>query len=183
MNFSSTTRKGLTVTLPGEPCFACDAMLGSLTRWLRVAGFDACWHEGIDDWDLIRMAKAEGRILLSCDTGIFRVGIVRDGEVSAVQVPNGLKTAEQLAFVLTRLKLSPRRPRCMACGGELAEVPKEAMAARVPARSFAWLERFWQCVRCGKPFWQGTHWPRIAAVLERLEQDSRPPDELRSEEM
>ena len=43
------------------PRFACDAMLGSLARWLRAAGYDAFWQEGIDDWDLIRLAQALGR--------------------------------------------------------------------------------------------------------------------------
>ena len=28
--------------------FACDAMLGGLARWLRAAGYDATWQEGID---------------------------------------------------------------------------------------------------------------------------------------
>jgi uncharacterized protein with PIN domain len=149
-------------------------MLGSLARWLRAAGFDAFWQEGIADWDLIRLAQAEGRILLSCDTGIFRVGIVRDGEVAALQIANGLKTKLQLAFVMEQLQLAPQAPRCMACGGELFEVPREEMAGKVPPRSLAWSERFCQCRRCGKPFWQGSHWPRIAAVLDRLSPDKDP---------
>jgi uncharacterized protein with PIN domain len=151
-----------------EPRFACDAMLGSLARWLRAAGYDASWHPGIDDWDLIRLARAEGRVLLSCDTGIFRIGIVRDGDLAAVQVPNGLSTEEQLAFVLGQLGLAAREPRCMACGGELVETAKEEMAGKVPPRSYAWCDRFWQCQRCGKPFWQGSHWQRIADTLRDL---------------
>jgi len=61
-----------------EPTFACDAMLGGLARWLRAAGYDASWTEGIDDWDLVRLARREGRVLLSSDTGIFKIGVVRD---------------------------------------------------------------------------------------------------------
>jgi uncharacterized protein with PIN domain len=151
-----------------EPRFTCDAMLGRLARWLRAAGYDASWQEGIDDWELIRLALREGRVLLSCDTGIFRVGIVRDGEVPALQVPNGLATGEQLGFVMEKLTLSPRPSRCMACGGELIEVRKEAMAGKVPPRSYASCDRFWQCKRCDQPFWRGTHWQAIARVLERL---------------
>jgi uncharacterized protein with PIN domain len=153
---------------PAEPRFACDAMLGSLARWLRAAGYDASWQAGIDDWDLVRHAQGEGRVLLSCDTGIFRIGIIRDGHVQALQVPNGLTTEEQLTFVMGRLHLPVRPPRCMACGGELAEVSKEQLAGEVPPRSYAWCERFWRCRRCGQPFWQGTHWERIAAALRRL---------------
>jgi uncharacterized protein with PIN domain len=148
-----------------ETAFACDAMLGALARWLRAAGYDAVWQAGIDDWDLIRQARREGRTLLTSDTGIVRVGIVRDAEVPALFIPHGLDPQGQLAFVLTRLGLGLREPRCMACGGELAEVAKEQVRDRVPPRSFAGQERFWQCGRCGQVFWQGTHWQRIAARL------------------
>ena len=97
-----------------EPRFACDAMLGGLARWLRAAGYDASWQEGIDDWDLVRLARREGRVLLSSDTGIFRIGIVRDGEVPALFVPRGRPVQEQLAFVLQKFKLRLRPQRCMA---------------------------------------------------------------------
>jgi uncharacterized protein with PIN domain len=153
------------------PSFACDVMLGALARWLRAAGYDAWWSNSINDWDLVRLARREGRILLSADTGIFRIGIVRDGDVPALQVPNGLSVREQLAFVIGQLGLQPLDPRCMACGGELAEVPKARVRDRVPAASFAWVDQFHECLRCGQVFWQGTHWPAIA---ERLRHASDP---------
>jgi uncharacterized protein with PIN domain len=158
------------MTSPNQPPrFACDAMLGGLARWLRAAGFDASWHPDIADWDLIRLARSEGRVLLSCDTGIFRIGIVRDGEMPALLIPQDLFTKEkQLAFVLGRMLLEPQRPRCMACGGELAAVPKEQVRHRAPARTFAEVERFYECNRCGQLFWEGTHWQKIAAVLRKI---------------
>jgi uncharacterized protein with PIN domain len=156
------------MTADNEPAFACDSMLGGLARWLRAAGYDASWHPGIDDWDLIRLARSDGRVLLSSDTGIFRVGIVRDSELPALFIPHGLSKQEQLRFVLQTLNLPIRSPRCMACGGPLLETTREAVAERVPARSLAWLEQFYECSRCGKVFWEGTHWNRIAQVLRQV---------------
>lgn len=153
-------------TLP--PAFACDAMLGALARWLRAAGFDAFWQEGIDDWDLVRLAQREGRTLLTSDTGIMQIGIIRDGDVPSVMVPHGLSRADQLAFVLRTLHLSPCEPRCMACGGELREVDRESIRDRVPPRSFSAHDRFCECSRCGRLFWPGTHWQRIAARLTEV---------------
>jgi uncharacterized protein with PIN domain len=147
--------------------FACDAMLGALARWLRAAGYDACWQEGIADWDLVRLAQREGRTLLTSDRGILRIGIVRDGEVPTLFVPHGLRKEEQLAFVLGKLNLPLRKPRCMACGGDLREVSKEEVQERVPARSLAWAEQVYQCECCGQPFWRGTHWNAIAEKLRR----------------
>jgi uncharacterized protein with PIN domain len=159
------------------PRFTCDAMLGGLARWLRAAGYDASWQADIDDWDLIRHARSEDRLLLSSDTGIFRIGIVRDGEVPALWIPHGLARQDQLSFVLNHLALLPREPRCMACGGELAEVARDHVRERVPPRSFAWVDRFWECSRCGRVFWQGTHWKRIA---EQVSHAARRPERLLS---
>ena len=157
-----------------EPRFACDAMLGGLARWLRAAGYDACWQEGIDDWDLVRLARREGLFLLTSDTGILRIGIVRDGEVPALFIPHGQSKREQLAFVLKQLNLPLREPRCMACGGRLVEVAKETCRDRLPERSFAWLDRFYECERCQRLFWQGTHWQRIAEQLQEASTGREP---------
>jgi uncharacterized protein len=151
------------------PRFACDAMLGGLARWLRAAGYEADWQAGINDWDLLRQGRALGQIVLSSDTGLFRIGIVRDGEVPALFIPHGLNPKEQLAFVLSQLHLSLQPRRCMACDGELISVPREQVAAEVPPRSYAWVDRFWRCGRCARVFWRGTHWQRIEATLRGLE--------------
>jgi uncharacterized protein len=156
-----------------EPRFVCDAMLGALARWLRAAGYDAAWTPHIDDWDLIRRARREKRLLLSSDTRLFEIGIIRDGDVPALFIPNGMSKQEQLAFVLTQLRLTPREPRCMACSGALVLVPKEQVRAEVPPRSFAWQEKFWRCGQCGRVVWQGTHWQRIHAVLSAVSGLSR----------
>jgi uncharacterized protein with PIN domain len=144
-------------------------MLGGLARWLRAAGYDATWQAGVKDWDLIRRAQREGRVLLTSDTGIFCIGIVRDGDVPGLLVPTGLTPREQLVFVLRQLGVPLTEPRCMACGGDLATVPKEQVRQRVPPRSFAWVDEFFECSRCHHVFWKGTHWQRIAAGLREVE--------------
>jgi uncharacterized protein with PIN domain len=147
------------------PRFACDAMLGGLARWLRAAGYDASWSADIDDWDLIRLCLREKRILLSSDTGIFRIGIVRDGDLPGLMIPHGLDKQQQLALVVRHFHLPLREPRCMACGGELELTAKEEVRGQVPPRSFDWLVHFYRCRRCGRLFWQGTHWQRIQGRL------------------
>jgi uncharacterized protein len=149
--------------------FCCDAMLGGLARWLRVAGYDASWKPDIDDWELIRMSRREHRILLSCDTGIFKIGIVRDGLLPSLFIPHGLSKQSQLECVFERLCLRILEPRCMTCGGVLAEVPKASVEGRVPPRTYAWIEEYFECTRCKKLFWRGTHWLRISSALERAQ--------------
>lgn len=147
------------------PIFACDSMLGGLARWLRAAGYDASWYHGIVDGELVGLARAEGKVILSSDGDIFAFSLVSDGLVPALFVPRDLDVQGQLAYVLRELNLPLKEPRCMACGGELAELTPEAAAGRVPPKSLEWHDCFWECRRCGKVFWHGTHWTRI---VERL---------------
>jgi uncharacterized protein with PIN domain len=140
-------------------------MLGGLARWLRAAGYDASWHEGIADPELVCLARSEGRTVLSSDGDVFEFALVRDGVVPALFVPRGLAVQAQLAHVLRGLGLPLREPRCMACGGELAELTSEEASARVPPRSLAFHDRFWACVCCGRAFWHGTHWQKIIGRL------------------
>lgn len=150
------------------PAFWCDAMLGGLARWLRAAGYDAAWVEGIDDAELVRRALATGRVLLTADTELARHGAIRSGRVRAVLVRAGKTKFEQLRHVVRALSLARREPRCMACGGRLRSIPKEAARPEVPPRSLAWCDEFFRCGRCAKVFWRGTHWRRIAARLDAL---------------
>ena len=49
--------------LPMPALFFCDAGLGGLARWLRAAGYDARWQEGIDDDHFLREARRLGATL------------------------------------------------------------------------------------------------------------------------
>jgi len=158
-----------------NPAFFCDAMLGGLARWLRAAGYDARFEYGIDDADLLARAAADGRVVLSSDGGLFARNIVKDGAVRALYVPQQLGKFEQLRFVLRALGLPLRAPRCMACGGSLAEVPKHSVTGEVPPLAFRNCDRFWRCRGCGRLLWRGTHWQRITRLLGSLGQ-AGPPD-------
>ena len=150
------------------PAFWCDAMFGGLARWLRAAGYDAAWQEGIDDTDLVRRCLGDARVLLTADTRLMEHGAVRSGRVRALLVPRKRDTVGQLRFVMRSLGLERLEPRCMACGGRLRAIPKESARPEAPPRSFALCDEFFRCERCAKLFWRGTHWDRIAARLASL---------------
>lgn len=151
------------------PTFFCDAMLGGLARWLRAAGYDALFEYGIDDGDLVRRCLADGRVLLSCDGPMFERNVIKSGEVAALRVPRGRSNTEALRFVFESLGLSVLpAPRCMACGGELAEVPKHSVAGEAPPLAYKNCDAFWRCGRCGKLLWRGTHWQRISRQLGQI---------------
>lgn len=123
-------------TVATPPCFYCDAMLGGLSRWLRAAGYDARYEYGVDDRELLRRAAAAGGMLLSSDGPMFQRNIIRSGEVRALYVPQQLSRLEQFRFVMAALHLPLLPARCMACGGELREVPKHEVAGEAPPLAY-----------------------------------------------
>ncbi len=149
--------------------FFCDAMLGGLARWLRAAGYDAAFEYGIDDGELIRNAEESGRTILSCDGPLFDRNIIRNGQVPALRVPQQLGKFDALRFVMEKLHLPLRDPRCMACGGELREVPRHCVTDEAPPLAYRGCDKFWRCLRCSKLLWRGTHWQKISRRLAEFE--------------
>lgn len=148
------------------PRFLCDACVGGLARWLRAAGYEARSSEVTDDGKLVLEAQREGLVLLTSDSGLMDRRLVRDGTVLALWVPSGLPQPERLGMVLRDLGLKRRAPRCMACGGELRTVDKEAVRPRIPPRTAVWKDEYFLCAGCDQLFWRGTHWERMQQALE-----------------
>jgi uncharacterized protein with PIN domain len=154
-------------TVPAAPPrFLCDGSLRGLARWLRAAGHEA-EADGAPGDALLARARAEGRTLVTGDTRVLARRVVRDGTVPVVWLPTAPAAADQVDMLLGDLDLPRRRPRCMACGGALAPVAKEDVLDRIPPRTRGWKDEYFACAGCGKLFWEGTHWERIARRLER----------------
>jgi uncharacterized protein with PIN domain len=149
-----------------DPRFICDAGLGGLARWLRAAGYEADWEPAIDDSELLRAAARSGAIALTTDSLLLDRRVVHRGEVAVFWVAPTLTMLEQMAEVFDEFSLRIREtPRCMRCGGPLVPVQKEEERARIPPKTWRWLDEYFRCSRCHQLFWKGTHWRRIHAQL------------------
>ena len=145
--------------------FACDAMLGKLARWLRLAGFDASFEPEAASAAAVGRARAEGRWLLT-----------RNRALAASAGPRSLllrsaATGGQVAELRDRLPLAadPARflTRCSRCNTTLQEVARETVLERVPPFVAAHAARLVACEGCGRVYWPGTHVGRIAHTLGR----------------
>jgi len=150
--------------------FACDAMCGGLARWLRALGHDTFYREGIEDGELVEIARREQRVLISSDGKLFERKLLVSGEVRALRLPRGLKLLDQVDYVVRTLKLPIREARCTQCNGRLVPASREEVSADVPARSLVWACEFYRCDGCRQVFWDGTHWQRIQSVRRRFEE-------------
>ncbi len=149
-----------------QPRFLCDAMLGSLARWLRLCGYD-CLYLGTEpeDAEIARIAAAEDRWLLTRDHELAAAGpktqMVRAGILEA-----------QLAEVLDRHELPEPEDldnsRCGDCNGVLVDVSAEEVEAVVPPYVLETAERFRRCAGCRRIYWPGTHGEQIHVRFARV---------------
>lgn len=173
------TRRLLAEFLPAQPeldgpDFHCDAGLGGLARLLRAAGYDAAFWPGIDDDELLQTVLSGDAILLTNDSRLMQRGVIVRGVVPAMLVPIALDKRGQFEHVMGRLELPLCSPRCMACGGRLLPVEKESVRDRIPSRTYPWRDDYYLCERCGKLFWQGTHWEQIRRCLQDAARSKSP---------
>lgn len=146
--------------------FLADAMLGSLARWMRIAGFDAAYEADLDDEDVVRRALTEHRIILTRDRLM-----PREWTAPPVYVVQAEETLAQLAEVVGRFRLSDVvRPfsRCSLCNEALVAAPEAAVRERVPERVRREQEDFRLCPACRRVYWRGSHTERMEATLDRV---------------
>jgi hypothetical protein len=140
-----------------EPRFEVDAMLIKLARYLRCLGYDARWGASESLASRIERADADGRVFLTRNHNVGH----QERLPKRIMFVRGDDPVEQLRQLVDALHLDPRTrmfTRCIRCNVELSEVEKdEALAARVPARTFASYARFYTCPSCGTIFWKGSH--------------------------
>jgi hypothetical protein len=144
-------------------------MLGKLTRWLRMLGYEANYAKDRPDSELITIAKREGLTLLTSDEQLYRTAAMRGMESFLV---TGRTEEERLASLADRFKLNLEidvaNSRCPVCGSPIEEKPKAEVEAWVPAATFKVYKTFWVCTnpKCAKVYWQGSHWLKIEQTLE-----------------
>ena len=146
------------------PRFLCDASLGGLARWLHASGYEAEMAT-LDPRALCEQAGASGRVLLTSDSRLLDRPAAGEADLTVLWIPVALTLREQLRMTLRDLGLALLEPRCMACGGALMPVAKDAVAARIPPRTALWRDDYWLCAGCDQLYWRGTHWDRIAQAL------------------
>ena len=82
--------------------FLTDGMLGKLTRWLRMLGYDVKYFRSTEDKQLLKTAKTEHRTLLTCDNELYHQATTQ-GNAFLVR---GATEAEKLANLAKRFNLN-----------------------------------------------------------------------------
>jgi uncharacterized protein with PIN domain len=148
------------------PRFLCDEMLGRLCRYLRAAGYDTLFDaNGLPDRELLRLCKEQDRYFLTQDQLIIEHNAARG---VAFILPQG--ELDQLAAITAaQFQLdwtSHAFTRCMEDNASLLDADNAAMQ-RVPPDAQMVGERFRVCPVCARVYWQGSHYKRMLARLQK----------------
>jgi uncharacterized protein len=146
-----------------ETKFVLDVHLGRLAAYLRMLGFDTVYGNRSTDPELVRISSEQHRILLTRDRGLLKHSTVTHGYL--VRETNSRR---QLAEIVARFDLAhSAKPftRCMVCNGCLAQIAKQEVRAMLPPRVAGSFEEFQRCSGCGRIYWKGSHYRRIARWL------------------
>ena len=145
--------------------FALDGHLGTLARRMRLLGLDTWYRNEIDDADLVSLAVAEDRTVLTRDIGLLkRAALERGAWIRAID-PD-----QQVLEVVDRFAVDAAiapYTRCLRCNSSLrAATAGEAAGAPEGAREDA--SDFTVCSDCDRLYWQGGHAASLDAMIDRV---------------
>jgi uncharacterized protein with PIN domain len=152
--------------------FIVDHNVGKLVKWLRMIGYDTLFFTGDDDWQMIITALNEGRVILTRDTEIMRIGVVASGRLRAVLIRSD-EPEEQIRQVVDAFDLDCKSglfTLCLECNTVLEERTKQQVKEHVPPYVFKTQEEYKECPTCRRIYWKGTHWQEMNKKLEKLRQ-------------
>lgn len=149
-----------------ETRFVLDVHLRKLARYLRLFGFDTLYDETLDDEKLAKISFEHKRVLLTRDRGLLKRKIVERGLIVRNTEPK-----KQLSEILQRLDLyTSCRPfsRCLECNASVLPLEGDIFKDEIPPGVRAWCREFYRCTRCGKIYWKGSHYEKLAAFVKSM---------------
>jgi uncharacterized protein with PIN domain len=158
--------------------FLADAMLG----------FDTLYMAQAHDDEILKTGIMQNRVILTADKELFK-RIVKVG-ARGVLVSAGASELEDLVHILTEngitsIGMNGVGSRCSVCNGHLEERTSDQVKnddgcnnnnnnnndhdVIVPDKVIACHKQFFQCIACGKIYWEGGHLKRIRALVRSLD--------------
>jgi uncharacterized protein len=150
--------------------FVVDINVGKLARWLRLMGYDTLLFNEIDDGQMVKMALADNRIILTRDTQFLKRKAITSGRVKALLIADE-EPEQQLKQVITSFNLDYEHAPfslCLECNARLIDRVKEELKDIVPPYVYKTQQYFKECPECHRIFWQGTHWVAMNKILGKF---------------
>ena len=145
--------------------FLLDENLGKLAKWLRMLGYDVAIYRSISIEKKISLCNKERRVYLTRSNKIAR----RKESFSRMLIRTE-KYDEQLLEMLPLLEFNNKMlsSRCLVCNDKLQEIQVEKIKDLVPEYVTDNFSDFKICRKCGKIFWNGSHYAAMKSKLKNL---------------
>lgn len=145
------------------PRLLCDVMLGKLTTYLRMCGYDTQYahEEGVESDDAIRtLAASTGRTIVTRDRALVEQA---DDAVllASRQIEGQLAELHDHGIDIT---LPAEPERCSVCNGRTTARRPEQRPEHAPDT----VSNIWQCEECDQYFWKGSHWERVRETISSV---------------
>jgi len=147
--------------------FIADRMLGKLAKELRMLGYDVVYYRGENAYPLIKLAREEGRVILTRSTR-FAPKRPEDRIVRITEDRPSLQLRELFERKIITLIEEPLFSRCLVCNTLLHEILREEAEGRVPDFIFYQQRKFFRCPQCSRVYWQGSHQDHMRKKIEQL---------------
>ncbi|WP_201351923.1 Mut7-C RNAse domain-containing protein [Hydrogenimonas urashimensis] len=144
--------------------FVCDVHLAKVAKYLRLLGFDTVYRNDMTDNELLGMCRF-GRIGLTCDR---RLQIRSPHTVVLLFCGDATRQVQRLSAMLDLPRYAHPFHRSLCCNRKMVPCDKRRRLHAVPKETYRWLEGFWECPKCKKVYWQGTHAGRMRQKIVQL---------------
>ena len=147
--------------------FVADRMLGKLAKQLRMLGYDTIYYRGEDTYRLIKLAREEGRVILTRNNKL----LPRTPEDRIVRITEdrpSLQISELIRKGHISLSQDILLSRCLLCNVLLNDIPREEAEGKVPDFIFYQQKEFYRCPHCLRIYWQGSHQENMKRRIDKL---------------
>ena len=152
---------------PGqEAAFVLDNHLGKLATYLRMLGIDCLYEPDLDDPQLVELAGATARVLVTRDRQLLMRRAVAFGCWVKDRDP-----LAQVRQVLERYDLyaaiQPFR-RCLRCNHPLEPVAMSSVLERLEPLTRRYYAKFALCPSCDQVYWEGSHYEHMQQIVAEI---------------
>lgn len=146
--------------------FVADINVIRLGRLLIILGFDVSYSSTWSDSEIADIAQTRSRIVLTRDTNLLK----RKKIIFAKRIKANLPYDQLIEIIdFFGLKnLISFFSRCTGCNIKLVPVAKKEVTPLLEPKTKRYFNTFFQCPRCKKVFWKGSHYDNIQKKTSSL---------------
>ena len=149
--------------------FIADFMLGKLSKWLRILGFDTIFYRNMGNDKLVALAVKENRQILTRKTSLKDRKDINNQVLFIKENDPVKQLLEVIEYYNLKIKSHNVFTICLICNQKLEEISAEFVRDRVPDYVAHTQKAFSICPHCKRIFWKGTHyenmWQRIEETI------------------